>query len=731
RGCVEAISACLEAIAAAHAAQKQDPRLVAADAAAEGAFPPLLQTSKGSGTTECRDSARELLRFFGHSTMLHAEGVIWVKPSGTRVHCLAAVSDRSLFLVPLRDPSFIGGVFHGFQKAKHAPDQIVQVPLHSILDVAIFSGREHLKTFRNVKANSVSRPFRIVTTREPESCKAGRSTSDTQLSTRTASGLDEYQILLVGFEDICRLRHILVLACESWAVRIGSAVGAPPEEMLSCVPVAAQQYLAEVFETISGPLRNKVDIQVDLMEGLANEMISDPVVKEVFFSTGDIFFEIAQRLEAAATHAVGELAIAAARKSAAGSNDNTRVKGWNQHDVIAEARRVSAVAAVLDAAFFHSMGSPRRVELVGRPKPTSLPAVAENLFCVYSALQSRIISHSDTVNDSSGIAGGNAVGNGVASASVESSVAGHGGGESPDAMLRWDGILTGVLDRVVRAINGMSNVISLFNIENEHLGVVRNLVGVGLGMKVRAGIQPAASDAQAFLARVNDRVVSLIENLHRREQNVRQLEAEQKLALGPIAVSPASGKGGHRKSFFLKLASLSPSSRSRRSQTPPLTPASPTRQPPGSPPPVFGDRGVGLQHLLGRRPTANDRGNGAGISQQRAAELRWRKEQDQPPPTPSLLPRERCCSPQQSSPREFLRSPPVLLHSYAKLLNALVCGSYNLREAYFSSCEVDIRNIGRPGGYLDMLADMDGGTPRLLFRQIAVFLEEILIECHL
>lgn len=50
--------------------------------------------------------------------------------------------------------------------------------------------------------------------------------------------------------------------------------------------------------------------------------------------------------------------------------------------------------------------------------------------------------------------------------------------------------------------------------------------------------------------------------------------------------------------------------------------------------------------------------------------------------------------------RTLLGSAPVLLHSYAKLLNSLVCGSYNLRAAYFSSCEADLRNIGREGGYL-------------------------------
>lgn len=84
RGCVEAISACLAAIATAHAADKQALRQAAADATPEPAFPPLPQTSKRAGTTQCWDSARELLRFFGHSPMLHAEGVVWIKASGKR-----------------------------------------------------------------------------------------------------------------------------------------------------------------------------------------------------------------------------------------------------------------------------------------------------------------------------------------------------------------------------------------------------------------------------------------------------------------------------------------------------------------------------------------------------------------------------------------------------------------------------------------------------------------------
>lgn len=87
--------------------------------------------------------------------------------------------------------------------------------------------------------------------------------------------------------------------------------------------------------------------------------------------------------------------------------------------------------------------------------------------------------------------------------------------------------------------------------------------------------------------------------------------------------------------------------------------------------------------------------------------------------------------PSSSGSRDFLSSAPVLLYSYAKLLNALVCGSYNLRVAFLSSCEADLRNIGREGGYLDVLEGLDGGAPRMVFREVARFLREILVECNL
>ncbi|CAM9276371.1 unnamed protein product [Hapterophycus canaliculatus] len=505
--------------------------------------------------------------------------------------------------------------------------------------------------------------------------------------------------------------------------------------MLSCVPVAAQQYLAQVFEAMSGPLRNKADAQVELMEDLADEMTSDSAVKEVFFSTGDIFFEIAQRLEAAAARAAGESAIAAAREEAmpgSGFYESTCGGGLDsQLETISDARRVSAAAAVLDAAFFHSMQFPKRVDLVGRPKPTSLPVVAENLVCVYSALQKRIMGHCNRANGGSGIESRNNSGGGVPSTSVGRLLADSD--QTPDAILQWDGIMTNLLDHVVRALNGMSDLSifsGLFNIENEHLGIVRNLVGVALGIKVRVGIQPAASDAQAFLTRVNDRFVGLIEELDRLEQKLQQSEIERKLA-GSVAIAPTGDKRGNRKrGAFGRLTLLSLNSSSRTPLTPPIRLALPARQLSERLTPGFDSRGVGLQQLPEDSNNAK-RNIGTGMSQQSAVEKQRREEHGELPSELSPLPSEQSFDPQHCSPREFLRSAPVLLHSYAKLLNALVCGSYNLRESYISSCEVDVRNIGRPGGYLDVLAGMDGGTPRLVFRQIALYLHQILIECHL
>ncbi|CBJ31451.1 hypothetical protein Esi_0256_0037 [Ectocarpus siliculosus] len=580
----------------------------------------------------------------------------------------------------------------------------------------------------------VSRPFRITAAKKLAHCESAVGSAADKGPETSASGADEHRhILLVGFEDICRLRHFLVVACESWAIRNG--VGTRAKELLSCAPVAAQRYLAGVLEVMTGPLRDQVlqtegtvDAQVELMQDLADEMILDAVVKEAFFSTGDIFFEISRRLEAAAATVAAGSAVNTAAGEIAFRHD-----GFDgRRAVVSDARLISATAAVLDAAFFHSIQIPQRIDLVGRPKPMSLPAVAEHLVFVYCALCRRIVTNCEDGADNSDIdTGGRNDLKGFSPAGVERL--------AEDAMSPLDALSTGVLDRVVRALNGISDVVSLFNIEHEHLGIVRNLVGVGLGVKVRVGIQPAASDALAFVVRVNDRAVDLIEDLDRREQERRQLEEARLLALGPVSVSPTSEKNkGKKRSVFARLGSLSP--RPRRSVTPPLSPPSPAVEPPVGLPPINDNSDVRTNYILeGGSGSASKTTARAGVPKQEKSDVdnasggllgglvglegrRGGGNSVGSPPPPSAT---QCFESQVSSPRGFLSSAPVLLHSYAKLLNALVCGSYNLREAFFSSCEVDIRNIGREGGYLDVLSRLDGGAPRLVFRQTALFLHEI------
>lgn len=208
----------------------------------------------------------------------------------------------------------------------------------------------------------------------------------------------------------------------------------------------------------------QVDAQVELMEDLANEMMLDAVVKEAFFSTGDIFFEIARRLDAAAAAATtaDESALASETETAAvfenGFDGNGRgaPRRDSRGEVVADARLISATAAVLDAAFFHSLQFPQRVDFVGRPKPTALPLVADNLLCVYCALRRRIAKIDDGgTNGGGGVERRKGL-DGVSSAGVESVVAGTE--EMADAMISWNEMSTGVLDRVVRALNGMSDV---------------------------------------------------------------------------------------------------------------------------------------------------------------------------------------------------------------------------------------------------------------------------------
>lgn len=150
-------------------------------------------------------------------------------------------------------------------------DRIVEVPLSSIADVTMVTGREHLKTFRSFEANSLSRPFRIVTAKAPCCGEVTGPAADRQLEPRACGvGEDEHHnMLLVGFEDICRLRHFLVLACESWAIRTGRKHAGPTKEILPCAPIAAKRYISGVFQAMTGPLRNQVPRYYDNKSSVA------------------------------------------------------------------------------------------------------------------------------------------------------------------------------------------------------------------------------------------------------------------------------------------------------------------------------------------------------------------------------------------------------------------------------------------------------------------------------
>lgn len=105
RSCVDAtvsrlvqalVSACLASTSIMHPVPTADSQPPSVEEVAGTVVTPLiLQSSKGAGTEECRDSARALLRFFGHAPLLHLEGIIWVKMSGQRGECFIEDSPTS------------------------------------------------------------------------------------------------------------------------------------------------------------------------------------------------------------------------------------------------------------------------------------------------------------------------------------------------------------------------------------------------------------------------------------------------------------------------------------------------------------------------------------------------------------------------------------------------------------------------------------------------------------
>lgn len=198
------------------------------------------------------------------------------------------------------------------------------------------------------------------------------------------------------------------------------------------------------------------------MEDLGNELILDAAVKEAFFSSGDIFFEIARRLEAAAATAEAASAVAEDEEAHAEDGFGGDVCGVARRDggrqVLADARLISAAAAVLDAAFFHSLQFPQRVGLVGRPKPMSLPVVAGNLLHVYCALHRRIMRQRNSGPDGDdGIEHGEDLSS-VYPVNARLFVEGGTDEMRDGPMVSWDEVSRDVLDRVVRALNGMSDV---------------------------------------------------------------------------------------------------------------------------------------------------------------------------------------------------------------------------------------------------------------------------------
>lgn len=210
------------------------------------------------------------------------------------------------------------------------------------------------------------------------------------------------------------------------------------------------------------------------MEGLADEMLLDTAVKEAFFSIGDVFFEIARRLEESAAAATTAAADAAAvRHTALGDEDTNSRLGGGERDnpwaAVTDARRLAATAAVLDAAFFHSLQVPKRIDLVARAMPISLPALAEILVKVYSDVRGRLLKHNNGDDGGCGDkyrckANQQTFGISPVEADFKSGRSNAGVGREEEGIGTTDTvdpreeIATGMLDRVVRALNGMGDV---------------------------------------------------------------------------------------------------------------------------------------------------------------------------------------------------------------------------------------------------------------------------------
>lgn len=120
-----------------------------------------------------------------------------------------------------------------------------------------------------------------------------------------------------------------------------------------------------------------------------------------------------------------------------------------------KAHHFSAVASVLDSAFFHSLEVPGRVELVARQMPASLPVVADLLVTVYSCLRRRLFwSFCDGGEEELGLDSYNE------DLKVSSAVAYRNGGEDVETsgVEGLQDLLIRMADCVVGALNGMGEV---------------------------------------------------------------------------------------------------------------------------------------------------------------------------------------------------------------------------------------------------------------------------------
>lgn len=186
------------------------------------------------------------------------------------------------------------------------------------------------------------------------------------------------------------------------------------------------------------------------MVDLANELLLDRAVKQTFFSTGNIFFEITRWLEQE-----GEEDIVSEN-----SGDALRL-------LVKDMRWFSAAAAVLNSAFFHSIEVPERIDLVARPIPVSIPRVSELLVDVYFSLRRRLAQFG---HDNRGCAEeekcNNISSHGLTPAGFGGRNGGSGGDEGRVGMAAktantddLEKLSTSMGDWLVGALNGMGEVI--------------------------------------------------------------------------------------------------------------------------------------------------------------------------------------------------------------------------------------------------------------------------------